>query len=449
MSRIIPVRAVFEDGTVPDEGEPLKITAFNLSLPQWTDAQLDIESVGSNGAAFDITGGAFIFTARTRNEAVPAIISHEGDIVDGPAGSATLDIGSVDTGIAVQNLPWNLAFVDAAGKVWATTAQGTCAIVPSQYVPGQTVTVPESQQPLAQGPAGQGFTERGAYSAGTTYAPYDVISYELDDATSTYVCILASTGNLPTDDTYWTLWASGAAAGSGLPDPATFNDGCVPVVRSGAWVYDTRLTQDDIDAGFSISSFAGAGTYAATKEVGDSIINPSFTASYSALPASATINDGDGALALSSPFTAFAYSGGNAKTYTKTVVAAFVTWLLSAIQSVTDTASVTATWLPRVFYGVAVPGTLNEAFIEALASSALGSGFARTIVYPDAGGTKKLYYAFPASFGTPSTFTSGGFSVPFSLVATVTVTNSFGVALSYSLWASDNILNAAFTVVIS
>lgn len=59
------------------------------------------------------------------------------------------------------------------------------------------------------------FNWRGAYvvpgSNAITFQPYDVVSY----LGSAYICILASTGNLPTNTTYWNLLAQAGAAGSG------------------------------------------------------------------------------------------------------------------------------------------------------------------------------------------------------------------------------------------
>jgi len=43
------------------------------------------------------------------------------------------------------------------------------------------------------------FKWQGAYNAGTAYTVDDVVSYQ----GSSYICILASTGNLPTNATYW------------------------------------------------------------------------------------------------------------------------------------------------------------------------------------------------------------------------------------------------------
>lgn len=49
-------------------------------------------------------------------------------------------------------------------------------------------------------------TFQGAYAGGTTYYPNDVVTY----SGSSYICILQSTGNLPTNATYFTLLAQSA-----------------------------------------------------------------------------------------------------------------------------------------------------------------------------------------------------------------------------------------------
>ena len=48
------------------------------------------------------------------------------------------------------------------------------------------------------------FNWKGAYAGGTAYVVDDVVEYN----GSSYICILASTGNLPTNATYWELMAS-------------------------------------------------------------------------------------------------------------------------------------------------------------------------------------------------------------------------------------------------
>lgn len=216
-----------------------------------------------------------------------------------------------------------------------------------------------------------------------------------------------------------------------------------------------RLTQDMLLPGFTATLTP---SFSLTREVGSTLVQPAFTASYNRPAASATLNDGTGAIPLTLPATAFAYDGSDTlpvTNYTKSVVGQTVTWTLSAFETggPAKTSSVTATWRPLVFFDVAVPpGVFDEAFIESLTGTALAAGFARTIAFGAGSGTKKLYYAFPSSFGTPSAFIdqSTSFPVPFTKVASgVSVTNAFGVTLGYDVWESDNFLVAAVTIVVS
>ena len=73
------------------------------------------------------------------------------------------------------------------------------------------------------GTNGTSFIWRGAYNGATAYVANDVVSYN----NSTYICILASTGNLPTNATYWSLMA---LAGAGdVVGPASSTDSVLAV----------------------------------------------------------------------------------------------------------------------------------------------------------------------------------------------------------------------------
>jgi len=54
------------------------------------------------------------------------------------------------------------------------------------------------------------FNWKGTYNAGTTYAIDDVVSYN----GSSYICIQASTGNLPTVTTYWNVMSTAGTNGT-------------------------------------------------------------------------------------------------------------------------------------------------------------------------------------------------------------------------------------------
>ena len=61
------------------------------------------------------------------------------------------------------------------------------------------------------------FNWKGAYSGGTAYVVDDVVSY----SGSSYICKLASTGNLPTDGTYWDQMSAAGTDGTDLTSTLT------------------------------------------------------------------------------------------------------------------------------------------------------------------------------------------------------------------------------------
>ena len=61
------------------------------------------------------------------------------------------------------------------------------------------------------------FNWKGTYNAGTAYAVDDVVSYN----GSSYVCILASTNNLPTNTTYWNVMSEAGTDGTDLTSTLT------------------------------------------------------------------------------------------------------------------------------------------------------------------------------------------------------------------------------------
>ena len=73
------------------------------------------------------------------------------------------------------------------------------------------------------------FRWQGAYAGGTAYVKDDVVSYN----GSSYVCILASTGNLPTDTTYWNVMAQG---GTDITSLAGLTQGDILYYNGTDWV---------------------------------------------------------------------------------------------------------------------------------------------------------------------------------------------------------------------
>ena len=83
----------------------------------------------------------------------------------------------------------------------------------------------------ANGDDGISFIWKDGYSGATAYVPNDVVSYN----GSSYVCILNSTGNLPTNGTYFQLMAQKGADGAGAGDML-------------AATYDPQTKEEDVFA---------------------------------------------------------------------------------------------------------------------------------------------------------------------------------------------------------
>jgi hypothetical protein len=113
------------------------------------------------------------------------------------------------------------------------------------------------------------FTWRNTYSGATAYEKDDVVKYN----ESVYICKLASTGNLPTNTTYWDLMMQGVNILTTLGDLVT-HDGTSPI-RFGIGASGQVLTA----SGSGISWAAPAGF------VGNSILVNTYKTQYSHAPA--------------------------------------------------------------------------------------------------------------------------------------------------------------------
>lgn len=176
-------------------------------------------------------------------------------------------------------------------------------------------------------------------------------------------------------------------------------------------------------------------------EVGDTLLNPAFTMSYSSTPTSATLYDGTNTVTLTTPFT----SGTLTESYQKVIDGSTMTATLSAIKGNTATSNKVFTWGTKVFWGVStIPADYDEAFIEGLISSG-GSSVktSRNTVFSVTANTGQyIYYCFKTSYGTP-TFTvppGGGFPGGFGddpVATNISVVNDYSVTDYYDIWRSD------------
>jgi len=199
------------------------------------------------------------------------------------------------------------------------------------------------------------------------------------------------------------------------------------------------------------SSFSASLTrlFGSPFEIGAQLINPTFTATYSPIgtETSATLQDNDGnpvqnVLALPNPLTM-------PFTYQRDTIGGSVTWTLNASDGVNnDSDNVSATWLPRVYWGVdANPALATEADIEGLTNNGLQSNKALNFTFSAT--NEYVYYGFPTAFpAAPLDFQIGPFPGGFiQQVASVNVTaNTPGApVLTYQLWRSTNALNTSIS----
>jgi hypothetical protein len=118
--------------------------------------------------------------------------------------------------------------------------------------------------------------------------------------------------------------------------------------------------------------------------------------------------------------------------------------------SATFTRTFTISWQWRVHFGESATSPLAAADILALRAGGLQGGFAGTYAFVAAASEYK-YLAYPASMGTATSFKdqSTNLDVPFEAPYTVTVTNAFGVATSYNIHRSTNMIGSAISIVVS
>lgn len=135
------------------------------------------------------------------------------------SNSATSAASSATTATNASNASINLATnFSATATTLSPGASATASYNSGTYVltlgipTGATGATGSTGATGATGP--EGLRWLGAYAGGTSYIVDDAVSYN----GSSYICKLASTGNLPTNTTYWDILAQQGASGSGAGD---------------------------------------------------------------------------------------------------------------------------------------------------------------------------------------------------------------------------------------
>lgn len=169
------------------------------------------------------------------------------------SNSATSAASSATTATNASNASINLATnFSATATTLSPGSSATASYNSGTYVltlgipTGATGATGSTGATGATGPVGMNWL--GAYSGATSYAVDDAVSYN----GSSYICKLASTGNLPTNTTYWDILAQQGASGSGAGDVV----GPASAVNDRLVAFDGTTGKLIKDSGFSSSSFA-------------------------------------------------------------------------------------------------------------------------------------------------------------------------------------------------
>lgn len=117
---------------------------------------LALSIVRASGLALDLAGSAVIMTVRANDRyGSTLILSRQAEITDEAGGLAQVTILADDTYALRGSYVYDITVIDADGNRDQVMPISPFFMSPGLYVPNQSVSVPESQQPLAQGLPGE------------------------------------------------------------------------------------------------------------------------------------------------------------------------------------------------------------------------------------------------------------------------------------------------------
>lgn len=274
---------------------------------------------------------------------------------------------------------------------------------------------------------------KGAWAAWTTYQQLNIVSHNgaayiaksansnvepgVTSGWDSYWMLLQVSDEIEVDDT---LSKAGEAA-----DAAVVGDKFAEVDESLGDINDqiTQIIEDINYVEIAIESFTNS--VGSVVEIGRSLSNIALAWSLNKAATALTL-DGN-AISASEDGTTIA----GPVTSTKT-------WTLVATDERGATASATTriNFYNGVYYGVGVASDVYDSdFILAFTRVLRGSKLPQFEV--NAGADEYIYYCLPASYGN-CTFTVGGFTGGFELVATLPFTNASGYEQSYNIYRSVN-----------
>jgi len=232
------------------------------------------------------------------------------------------DKGTDGTNGAAATIAVNSTSTGAAGTNATVTNVGTSSAASLNFV------IPRGADG-SNGSDGRGFTARGAYSSITAYVAYDVVFYN----GSSWTCKTASTGNIPTNTTYWEYLATGFNFAGAYSSSTTYylNDVVTNNGSSFVAIADNFSAQNPSTATLYWTRMASKGD---TGNTGPAGATGSTIPTYWYSPSSNVSVNGGGNLTALTGYDPFGLSNGvtvaNSKTY-------YVDYLLTGSVAQTST----------------------------------------------------------------------------------------------------------------
>jgi hypothetical protein len=228
-------------------------------------------------------------------------------------GNVAISTSGVFTFTTVGGASFSLNAGDRLTIVAPGVQDATLADVGITLVGTRSATVPSTAVPPI-------FTWRGTYSGATAYQPFDVVAFTVSSKVQSYVCILATTGNDPSNATYWSLLAQagadGAAGGVQIASDlggtnlaptviSTHLSSPLPVAQGGSGAASLAAHGVVIGEGTSAVAVSGAGTAGQVLTSNGASADPTFQNAAGGTPSGTPIIAGNRFTAVNANWNSF------------------------------------------------------------------------------------------------------------------------------------------------
>jgi hypothetical protein len=187
-------------------------------------------------------------------------------------------------------------------------------------------------------------------------------------------------------------------------------------------------------------------------ETGNSIVNPGFTASFSATPQTLVLTNNSDSEAKDVHTTPTAFSSSH--TFAFPTPNLTITFTITATNPPSPSPSPRSAGIisgQRTFAAVVPTGSSLATLIAAATFTSVltARGFSFTVT--GTGGTSRAQWAYPSRYGTPATVkdNSTGFGVAYTFLGAFSRTNAFGYVENYNQYETVSSFTGSLTVVVT